>query len=133
MKQEQYVTFQWFDKVWNNASADAIDGLMTQDAILHGLDLPEGKSGAAAFRDYFENFLTQFSDPSIDVEHVLREGDMEAALTHVHAIDQLTGNPVSFSGLCMIRVEDGKIAEAWNHYDFLGLYQQLGQKLVPVS
>jgi predicted ester cyclase len=31
----------------------------------------------------------------------------------------------------MVRVKDGKIAEAWNHYDFLNLNQQLGQTLAP--
>lgn len=130
MNKQNYVTCQWFDKVWNEASADAIDTLMTEDAVLHGLEMPNGQTGSEGFRSYFEDFLKQFSDANIEVEHVVREADMEAALTHVHAIDQQTRKPVSFSGLCMIRVKDGKIAEAWNHYDFLGLYQQLGQKLV---
>jgi predicted ester cyclase len=33
----------------------------------------------------------------------------------------------------MVKVHDGKIAEAWNNYDFLDLHQQLGQQLVPAS
>ena len=33
----------------------------------------------------------------------------------------------------MVRVEGGKIAEAWNHYDFLDMYQQLGQVLTPLA
>jgi predicted ester cyclase len=40
---------------------------------------------------------------------------------------------VKFSGLCMVRVEGGKIAEAWNQYDFLSMHQQLGQGLAPLA
>jgi predicted ester cyclase len=38
---------------------------------------------------------------------------------------------MAFSGVCVGRIKDGRLVEAWNHFDFLGLYQQLG--VVPVS
>jgi len=37
-----------------------------------------------------------------------------------------TGRNTTFEGVSIIRVVDGKIAEAWNFYDFLSMYQQLG-------
>ena len=54
---------------------------------------------------------------------------MQTARTTVSAIHTETGKDVKFMGMCMIKIEDGKIAQAWNNYDFLNLYQQLGQQL----
>jgi predicted ester cyclase len=31
--------------------------------------------------------------------------------------------------MCIARIENGKIAEAWNNFDFLSMYQQLGMQL----
>jgi ketosteroid isomerase-like protein len=39
-----------------------------------------------------------------------------------------TGERVSFTGMCMVRVEEGKIAEARNNYNFPLLYKQLGEQ-----
>jgi len=41
-----------------------------------------------------------------------------------------TGRPVSVHGMTMARIADGRIAEGWNCYDFLGLFQQLGMVAV---
>jgi predicted ester cyclase len=33
---------------------------------------------------------------------------------------------VDFWGMCMLKVEDGKIVEGWNCFDMLSMYQQIG-------
>jgi len=33
---------------------------------------------------------------------------------------------VTFTGISIARIEDGKIAEIWENYDALGMIQQLG-------
>ena len=37
-----------------------------------------------------------------------------------------TDKPVEFTGMTMVRVKDGKIVEAWNNFDFMAMFQQLG-------
>jgi steroid delta-isomerase-like uncharacterized protein len=37
-----------------------------------------------------------------------------------------TGKPLTFSGIYIFRVSDGKIAEVWNLWDQFGEWQQLG-------
>lgn len=37
-----------------------------------------------------------------------------------------THNPVSFAGIYIFRIQDGRIAEVWNLWDQLGEWQQLG-------
>ena len=73
--------------------------------------------------------MLQYADGTI----FLIQDDMESARTIVNAIHTATGKNVSFTGICMVRVQDGKIAEAWNNYDFLNMYQQLGQNLTPLE
>jgi predicted ester cyclase len=34
--------------------------------------------------------------------------------------------PVHITGMVFVRIKNGQIIEAWNNFDFLGLYQQLG-------
>jgi len=31
-----------------------------------------------------------------------------------------------FTGIAIVRVKDGKIIEAWNNFDFMKMYKQLG-------
>lgn len=40
-----------------------------------------------------------------------------------------TGKPIRFGGMCMVRLEDGHMAEGWNNFDFLAMYHQLGMTL----
>ena len=40
-----------------------------------------------------------------------------------------TNKAVSITGMCIARVENGKIVEGWNNFDFLSMYQQLGMTL----
>jgi predicted ester cyclase len=37
-----------------------------------------------------------------------------------------TNQPLEFTGMTIVRLEDGKIAEAWNEFDFMKMYSQLG-------
>ena len=67
-----------------------------------------------AVRSVFPDLSVKTSEPA------LAEGNLEAAhvtLTGTHQGDftgvPATGKPVEFSGIDIIRVEDGKVAEHW--------------------
>jgi predicted ester cyclase len=125
--------FKWFDKVWNKGDENAIDELMTPESNAKGILADDQPKGPAGFKIFFNDFRSQFHDIKIDVEDVLSQDDFEVARTSVSAVHTASGKPVTFSGMCMVKVDQGKIAEAWNNYDFLNMYQQLGQKLTPAE
>jgi len=125
--------YKWFDEVWNKGDENAIDKLMTNDSDAHGIIREDQPKGAEGFKIFFNDFRKQFHDIKIDVEDVISQDDIESARTTVNAIHTESKKPVIFSGMCMVRIADGKIAKAWNNYDFLNLYQQLGQKLTPTE
>jgi predicted ester cyclase len=37
-----------------------------------------------------------------------------------------TGQSTEFTGITIVRIEQGKIVEAWNNFDFMTMYKQLG-------
>jgi predicted ester cyclase len=123
--------YKWFNEVWNQDDETAIDKMMSNDSITHGILPKDHQNGAEGFKLFFKDFRKQFHNIRIEVEDVICQDDVETARTTVSAIHSESGKPVTFSGISMARVAGGKISEAWNNYDFLDLYQQVGQKLSP--
>jgi steroid delta-isomerase-like uncharacterized protein len=131
---------RWFEEVWNKGRADAIDEMFDCDGIAHGLRDDKGNEpcGPAGFKPFFESFRAAFPDMKIVVEDTVVEGDKIAARCTVrgtHAGDGLglaaTNMPVEFTGICIVRVRDGKIIEAWNNFDFMSMFQQVGALALP--
>lgn len=127
------VLYKWFHEVWNNNNEDAIEELMTSDSFAHGILAKDQSIGPDGFKLFYKDFKNQFRDIRIEVEEVISQDEFESARTTVNAIHAATGKNVSFSGICMVRIQNDQIAEAWNQYDFLNLYQQIGLKLVPAD
>lgn len=117
--------YQWFDEVWNQGQEDSIELLMAADSHAHGITEHEEIEGPAGFKAFYHGFKDQFDDINIDIKQVIGEDDMECALTHVTATHKESGKRVNFSGMCMVKIENNRIVEAWNQYDFLGLQKQL--------
>jgi predicted ester cyclase len=103
--------------------------------IAHGLEDASGKElcGPEGFKPFFESFRNAFPNIEVIVEDTVTEGDKIAARCTVrgtHSGEGLgiaaTNQPVEFTGMCMVRVKDGKVIEAWNNFDFMAMFKQLG-------
>jgi predicted ester cyclase len=120
---------RWFDEVWNNGNKDALDELLAEDVIAHGL-YPEGHpQGIASFKLFYDDFRSQLGNIHVTVEDVIAQDDIESALCNVTATHIPSGKQVSFGGSCYAKIKDGKIVQAWNNFDFLKMYQQIGLEL----
>ncbi len=126
---------RWFEEVWNRGRAEAIDEMFAEDGIAHGLSDAAGEPlrGPAGFRPFFQSFREAFPDIEVVVEDVIAEGDKLAARCSVRAKHQgdtlgfrATNRPIEITGMVFIRARDGKIVEAWNNFDFMAMFQQLG-------
>lgn len=124
---------RWFEEVWNQQRAEAVNELMAPDAVGHGLgDSSAALHGPAAFRQVHARFCGAFPDLHIQVEDVIVEGDRSAArltVTGTHRGDHLgfpaTGRPVRFSGMLLARWRDGQLVEGWSEFNFASMMQQL--------
>lgn len=126
---------RWFEEVWNKGREEAIDEMLAEDGIAHGLVDENGEElrGPANFKPFFRKFRGAFPNIEVVIEDCICEGDKAAARCTVraqHTGDSLgiaaTNNAVEFDGLCIIQVKDGQIVEAWNNFDFARLNQQIG-------
>ena len=124
--------YQWFNEVWNNGDESAIDRLFHQEGIANSITSSDAPKGPEGFKIFYQGFKQQFADVHVQVNEVIREEDFESARCTVYATERSSGRKVQFEGMCMARIVDGQIAEAWNNFDFLEMYTQLGQKLVQV-
>jgi ketosteroid isomerase-like protein len=121
--------YKWFDEVWNKDDINAIDRLFADGTEAKGLLTDDQPKGAAGFKIFFKQFRNQFHNVNISVDDAIAQDDIEAARTTVTAIHTATGKPVTFPGMCMVKVANGQIVEAHNNYDFTSMEQQTGAKM----
>ena len=131
------VAHAWFARVWNAGEEAAIDEFFVPDTLAHGLGA-ESMRGPEAFKPFFRAFRSAMPDIKVTIKRTVSEGSMCVTFCDVeatHTGDSLgfpaTNRKVKFSGFTMTRVEDGRIVEGWNTYDFLSMYQQLG--IIPAA
>jgi steroid delta-isomerase-like uncharacterized protein len=126
---------RWFYQVWNKGCADAIPEMFAEDGIAHGLsdDPANPLRGPAGFLPFHAQFREAFPNIEVVVEDQIAEGELVATRCTVrgkHTGDSLgfaaTQAPVEFTGITITRIKDGKIVEAWNNFDFMKMYKQLG-------
>src|SRR5215207_7423719 len=112
---------RWFDEVWNKGRADAIDEMFDENGIAHGLaDDPSNPiKGPSNFRPFYTTFRQAFPNMKIVIEDMVAEGDKVAALCAVRGRHEgnlmetvATQSPVEFTGMTIVRIENGKIVEA---------------------
>jgi steroid delta-isomerase-like uncharacterized protein len=126
---------RWFKEVWNKGRAEAIDEMFAADGIANGLSDEKGEPlrGPDDFKTFFYKFRDAFPDIEVIVEDTIAEGDKVAARCVVRATHQGAGlgfaatqKPMEITGIAIVRIENGQIAEAWNNFDFMSMFRQLG-------
>jgi len=129
------IIYRWFEEVWNRKNDAVIEELMDSQAVLYGLtdDPTRAIRGPKEFRPFWNTFVTAFPDLQISVESTIAEDDKvvaRCAVRGTHTGDGLgfspTGKKVQMNGIIIATIRAGRICEAWNSFDFLVLYSQLG-------
>ena len=121
------LTYRWMQEVWNEGREDSIDEMLHENAVVHGI---EGitEPGPKGFKIFHQNFKNQFPTIHVEVDDVFSEGGFETSRCTVDGTTA-NGQNVHFTGMTCVKVENGKIKEAWNNFDFMSMYQQLGFKM----
>lgn len=126
---------EWFQKVWNEGDEKTIARLAHSEALIHGLASETGAPvrGVEQFRKFFHALRGAIPDIHVHVERTVSEGAYATGhclVTGRHTGPTLqipaTHKTIRFEGVVIVRVANGLIVEAWNFFDFLSFYQQLG-------
>ncbi len=115
---------------------DATDELYAPDYVGHAPPF-EDIRGIEGAKQFAATYREAFPDLQTTIEDEIAEGDKivtrwTASGTHQGETEDLgpaTGNRVEATGISIYKFADGKIVESWDHFDALGMMQQLG--LIP--
>jgi steroid delta-isomerase-like uncharacterized protein len=120
-------------RFYENGAVGSLDHeLIAEDLIYHGTIVPDFQ-GREPFIHVLNGFRSAFPGFTTEIKDMIAEGD-RVAVHHVHRGTHAgdfngipaTGRPIAVTGIEIVRVHDGQIAEFWHLDDFLGLMQQLG-------
>jgi len=99
---------------------------------------PENVIGIQDFKDYYQNYLTGFSDVTFTIVDVFGQGDKIVKHwnfkgTHSGEFFGIpaSGKKVDIDGVTLVKMRNGKIAQEQDFLDNLVFYQQLG--LIPTE
>lgn len=125
MPSNREILDQWISRVWLEADFDAVNDLFAPDGEAAGL-FADMTVGVADFGPVVEAFLGLVEEPQVHVDRVVEQGDWLSALITLKALSQADGRPVTVTGQMMMRFRDGQVAEAYNHFDYVGFFEQMG-------
>jgi len=130
-KDIEMYTNTW-DEIINNGNLDYFN----EDNFDKNITLimaPENIVGIESARDYYNNYLTGFSDIEFTMKKVFGQGDN--LVKHWNFKGKHTGNffgipatgrAVDLDGTTIVKMKNGKIAQEQNFFDNMTFMQQLG-------
>ena len=120
------------EEVWHKGKLDVADELLSNDYVFHhpaGIDL----NGAEEYKKLVAEVRSAFPDINFTLDDFILEGDKIVYRWTLNGTHQTefrgippTNKEVSVGGITIERVSGGKLVEAWERYDTLGLMRQLG-------
>ena len=121
-----------WDHIVNDGNLDLInDTNFTEDITL--VASPENIVGIEAFKAYYSNFITGFSDIEFTMDDVFGQGDKIVKhwrFKGTHTGDFFgippTGKKVDLDGVTLVEMKEGKIAKEQDFFDNLVFMDQLG-------
>lgn len=127
---------RFYAEVMSQGNVGILDDIIAPDFKDHGETLfgsPQGsdmlKQGVIDARGILSGLTVQLHDVIADGELVGVRGTMRCIQQREFLGVSPSGNELTWNGLALFRVVDGKITERWFNSDSLSIVQQLG--LVP--
>lgn len=122
-----------YDRIWSGGDYSAISELYTEDCRMHDPMFPSAVAGRQGVRSLIGAYRRAFPNLTFSVEDQIAERDRvvtrwTARGTHLHELLGIaaTGRQIEVTGSTIARLEAGRVAEAWVHWDRTALFKQLG-------
>lgn len=122
-----------YHSVWNDRRLEFIERVIAKSHALDDPTLAGGAVGPAAYRRRVERFQSALPDLKFTIDDTVSEKDklvVAWTITGTHRGEFLgippTNKKVSFSGITIHQIADGKILESTAVWDVMALMQQVG-------
>jgi steroid delta-isomerase-like uncharacterized protein len=120
-----------FNECLNEGDLGQCLDVLSEDYVLHNF---QGTlKGREAYRALIQTVRDGFPDIRFEILDQVADGDkvvnrISVTGTHDGEFNGIpaTNKKVTWSGMGLFRLEDGKITEAWSELDALGMFTQLG-------
>jgi steroid delta-isomerase-like uncharacterized protein len=133
LERNKKVLHRFWKEVWNDNKLDVVDEIFHQDFVDHGLAPGLTKQGPEGAKEAVMQFRTAMPDLWLRVDGMIAEDDKvmtrwTAGGTHDGPMGPFaaTGKKGEIQGVTINRLVDGRILEAWDNFDMLGMMAQLG-------
>lgn len=100
--------------------------LIAPDAIDHRGGAAGDHIGRAAWQDKWEHMNGDLRDVSLTIEHNVSSGEFSVNRYMFRGTHASSGRHVEITGIDMVRVRGGKLAEHWALLDSAALLHQIG-------
>lgn len=121
------------EEIFSQGKLEVADEIYAPDFVDHDLVLPREMHGPEEMKEYVGMYRSAFPDLRVTLEDQVAAGDKvvnrwTAEGTHQGGFLGVapTGNRVTFTGIHISRIAEGKLIESWENYDALGLLRQIG-------
>jgi len=131
-EQNKALVRRFYEEVFNKKNLAEVNAFVDPQIVEH--DLPPGLlAGSEGTRQFIGMYLAAFPDLHLTAEDMIAEGDEVTARftirgTHRGELMGIppTGRQVTVTGIQVMSIANGKIAENWVNFDALGMLHQLG-------
>jgi steroid delta-isomerase-like uncharacterized protein len=137
-EENKQIVRRFYEEVMNQGNADLLDEIMVEDFIDHGEALFGSPRGRETLKQGVRGVHGILPDLSVTLHEVIAEGDMVGvrgtmSATHLGTFLGVpaTGHRLSWLGIALFRLENGKIAERWFNSDSISILRQL--RLAPAA
>ena len=115
----------WMHKVWQEQDRNTIFEMFIPDGSASGMG--ESVMGPEQFAAFHEMLLQLIEDIEIHVVKHFEQEEWSSSLCHMKF--RAKNDPETLheiTGTAIVKIREGKIIEAYNHFDFLSLFESIG-------
>jgi predicted ester cyclase len=124
---------RFYEYVFNEVHTEALKEVMHEDFTDHGEALFGSPHGRSMLEGGIAGFRAMFPNAGVTLQDMIAEGDMVGVRGVMHLKHdapwlgrEATGQMLTWNGLSMFRIKDGKIIDRFFNSDSLYILEQLG-------
>jgi len=133
IEENKAIVRRFYEEVMNKGNVTALDEIVAPDFEDHGETLFGSPCGLDILKEGIRMTHQLLPDIHVTIEDIIASGDMvgvRGTMLCTHAGEFIgvppTGNELTWKGIAMFRIVDGKIKQRWFNSDSLSILNQLG-------